>query len=185
MLGYGASGTLLTLLKEKIAAHFGAGTSLRRRHCHPDARGVPAGAAVPFNRSSCCGRDPAVSSCSPCIADDAAFFCALRASASCSPHFGGRRAHSMRGHPRRGGGQPGTHRLLFLVAPSQALSALTVMALLSAAWPCSNSEARPRCYGADLSPGAAGRAGAAAFRCSLPPYKDLRPGRGTSPGRAG
>lgn len=147
MLGYGASGTLLTLLKEKIAAHFGAAYVVAAAALAILMPGAFLLAQqVPFNPLELLwdGTQPS-KLLAVYLLMMLPFFCGGFGIGLVFAHFG-------REAPRiyasdilgAGAGSLGIIAVLFLVAPSQALSALTAMALLAAAVAVVELKLRPR-----------------------------------------
>lgn len=147
MLGYGASGTALTLLKEKISAHFGAAYVAAAAAL---AILMPAAfllaQQVPFNPLELLwdGTQP-LKLLAVYLLMMLPFFCGGFGIGLVFAHFG-RQASRIYACDilGAGAGSLGIIAVLFLVAPPQALSALTAMVLLAAAVAVVELRLRPR-----------------------------------------
>jgi spermidine synthase len=147
MLGYGASGTALTLLKEKIAAHFGAvyvAAAAALAILMPAA--FLLAQQVPFNPLELLwdGTQP-VKLLAVYLLMMLPFFCGGFGIGLVFARFG-RQASRVYACDilGAGAGSLGIIIVLFLVSPSQALSALTAMVLLAAAVAVVELKLRPR-----------------------------------------
>ncbi|MBU1425882.1 MAG: SAM-dependent methyltransferase [Gammaproteobacteria bacterium] len=176
MLGYGASGTALTLLKEKIAPHFGAVYMLAAA-----ALAVLMPAAfwlsqqVPFNPLELLW-DPAQPGrlLTVYLLMMLPFFCGGIGIGLVFAHFG---RQSSRVYAcdilGAGAGSLGAIVVLFFIQPAQVLTALTALALLAAAVAAAELKLRPR-WLVELFAGLAVVALALpAIPLHLSPYKDL------------
>ena len=176
MLGYGTSGTALTLLKEKIAPHFGAVYMLAAA-----ALAVLMPAAfwlsqqVPFNPLELLW-DPAQPGrlLTVYLLMMLPFFCGGIGIGLVFAHFG---RQSSRVYAcdilGAGAGSLGAIVVLFFIQPAQVLTALTALALLAAAVAAAELKLRPR-WLVELFAGLAVVALALpAIPLHLSPYKDL------------
>ena len=147
MLGYGASGTLLTLLKEKIAAHFGAVYVMAAA-----ALAVLMPAAfllaqqVPFNPLELLwDQTQPAKLLAVYLLMMLPFFCGGLGIGLVFAHFG---QQSSRVYAcdilGAGAGSLGVIGVLFLVPPPQVLTALTALALLAAAIAVVELKMRPK-----------------------------------------
>ncbi|MDE2117895.1 MAG: SAM-dependent methyltransferase [Betaproteobacteria bacterium] len=147
MLGYGASGTLLTLLKEKISAHFGAVYVMAAAAL---AVLMPVSfllaQQVPFNPLELLwDNTQPVKLLAVYLLMMLPFFCGGLGIGLIFSHFGKQAgriyACDILG---AGAGSLGVIGVLFLVPPNQMLSALTVLALLAAAIAVVELKVRPK-----------------------------------------
>ncbi len=147
MLGYGASGTVLTLLKEKIAAHFGAvyvAAAAALAVLMPTA--FLLAQQVPFNPLELLWDETQpLKLLAVYLLMMLPFFCGGFGIGLVFAHFG-RQASRVYACDilGAGAGSLGIIVVLFLVSPSQALSALTAMVLLAAAVAVVELKLRPR-----------------------------------------